>query len=465
MKKYSKFFWTAMPLLLVLVCIGLYIYFDFVFAGCTGSTEECSGMNGNMISGVTNAENQAESNNRLVNIKDSLTNLSKRQQQKNEEINALQANVSEYTRAVGNAKVAEAEAGASNSNAGATALNANTKRLEALKTRASDELTLKMSEANTMEKEIAKNKSDAEAIRKQYSGRYSNRTLWIFLTALFIALSSGAIVYGVLMFFRAEKLFIKFKPAEHRPDERRKAKRYFWRWFIATTVVALAFAFVVYAVKERFMSITKPIFEQSIIKVNEISFETLVAFTVFGFIGAIFLIFASSAIFRKAVEVDEHVTETNVKNIDPSNPPADVEKAVTDYKVKIYAGLLKHLRAILYIGAAMLLVGILRLNYLMNWHLAFISTDATNPLYTLLESFNKSSMSVQGAFYTILLAAIYIPPALWIKEKSSQLGKTDDELTKSGIAFSYKDILQLVAIVSPMIAGALGGGKWLDFFN
>jgi len=95
------------------------------------------------------------------------------------------------------------------------------------------------------------------------------------------------------------------------------------------------------------------------------------------------------------------------------------------------------------------------------------TTNTADDLYKLLSGFWKSSMTVQGGFYTILLAAIYLPAAYWINGKISQLGKTPPELTAEGVSDNYSDIIiKLLAIVSPLIAsGFAGTANWLNFFG
>ena len=122
---------------------------------------------------------------------------------------------------------------------------------------------------------------------------------------------------------------------------------------------------------------------------RNLSREMLIYFNIFGFVGSVFLISASYAIFRTAVEVDDEVdkllkaeqanaaadenTQSTASSLANNLAPVQNKTVeVSDRKLQLYAELLKYLRIILYVGAFMLVVGILPMDFMMKWHLAFI---------------------------------------------------------------------------------------------
>lgn len=104
---------------------------------------------------------------------------------------------------------------------------------------------------------------------------------------------------------------------------------------------------------------------------------------------------------------------------------------------------------ILYIGALMLFIGIVRLNLLADWHLIFVKQEFNE----LLRGFFNSSISVQAAFYSILLALIYLPVVYAIpggKESAIEPGKNWFE--RLGLPISNDFLTKIIAVFSPLLA-------------
>jgi hypothetical protein len=556
MNNLSKFAWTATPLFLILVCSGLYIVFDLKFLrGCDTdaieslktntninnktpqSAKGCSeAIDADMISSVRNAEAHDESKKRLITLNENSSLISNRLANQTERHANLLANLNEATEDFSNLNTALANYNASNSlnvypsvninanaNAGfnANVANANLTRLGIIKTHLNEQLTQVNTNITRLNTELTENGNTVLAIRQQYGGRYSYRMLWIFLTALFLALSVFAIAVSAHVIFKCSRIFIggprnfsiknsveylksiatvKSIPIDARDSDIKRAdNRTFW-WIAGTAMFAVAYSIIVFIFNEEFMSVARPMFEPTIKDVEKISMETLVFFVICGFVGAIFLTAASFAVFRAAVKVDETVPEKMVEKELPAdlkvfekvvlgdNPP--IFKEVSEYdeitpatnpptyrlkskgtnpvedkdaKLEIYARLLKHLRTILYVGTFMLVIGILRMTFMMDWHLTFISTNTDNKLVELLKAFGQKSMTVQGGFYTILLAAIYLPAAYWISGRIARLGLDKNKLDAQGVTFKYTDLIfKLLAIVSPLLTASFGANtNWL----
>lgn len=121
---------------------------------------------------------------------------------------------------------------------------------------------------------------------------------------------------------------------------------------------------------------------------------------------------------------------------------------------------MRYLRLILYVGTAMLLIAIFRMKTGMDWSLAtLVQNDVASA-----ETFNKTLITSQGSFFTLLLAAVYIPAAYIILRAADRL-KTDDEPKKSetlsshGLAMtapSFKEYLpRLSVMLLPFLVGPI----------
>lgn len=462
----KKTFLTTSSLLLVLLFVFLYVIFDWSFVRCKG--KNCSPISANMISRVNNVANYTEASNKLAEYDIIAGNAANLQVNVNAALTKMQANFYEKSQILNNSKQEEINANVANATVIQVAANVNTKRLEAEKTLADDNLKVKQAEANLLAQDVTKNTNEAIFIRTQYSNRYSTRMIWIFLTAFFSVLFLAAIACSWSVVYRSKRISNWLKhPADSPDDIKNKSLSETWRWTIYTSIGALAFSIFIWLIRGRFGSIMLPMLQQSLLheNVNELDDSTLMFFIILGFVGSIFLVSSSCVIFRAAVDTDEKAVKTVVDT--NANPATSVIVADDEKKLANYGELLKYLRTILYVGTFMLFIGILRLMYLNQWHLAFVSNTNTSDLFILLNNFLKSSMSVQGAFYTLLLTAIYLPPVFWIKEKVSLMRVPEKTLMDKGIQFSYTDIIfRLLAIVSPLIAGAFGSSvEWLGFFK
>lgn len=552
MNNLSKLAWTATPLFLILLCIGLYIAFDLYFVrGCDKEAANAI-VNANvdektrqaakgcgdpidsaMISNVQNAETHDVSKKRLVTLGNTSENVSKQLAEQSRQLTNLQANLDEKATEINNLNTALANFNSANIinvnkdiNFNATAATANLTRLGIIKTEVSEQLTMTNANITRLNGELTKTSNTALAIRQQYAGRYSSRMLWIFLTALFIALSALAVAVGAHVIFKCSRIFISDPPINPAAEPassfkilkdsfgylksisygvqdseiRRANQRTFW-WIVAAAAVSVIFLIFIFIWKKEFMSVALPMLEQTVIGVENVDLNTLISFTVCGYVGAIFLIAASYAVFRAAVKVDDAVPKKDSEIVPPkvyvkvelpdsqptfeeklnyvetepnTTPPTYMEASKefikvedTDAKLEIYARLIKYLRTILYVGTFLLVVGILRIIFMMNWHLSFISTNPQDKLVELLTGFWKSSMTIQGGFYTILLAAIYLPAAYWISGRIERLGKEKGELEAQGVNFKYTELIfKLLAIVSPLLVSGFGSAtNWLDIFG
>lgn len=123
---------------------------------------------------------------------------------------------------------------------------------------------------------------------------------------------------------------------------------------------------------------------------------------------------------------------------------------------KVYDTYREYIKIVLYVGALMLFVGMLRVKLLADWHLIFISLDPANAYYKILADFFTSSITVQAGFYTILLAVIYLPVAYAISVKTSSDVTTNEVKENGWWSVSFAELLpRIFAIISPVLAGPI----------
>ena len=123
---------------------------------------------------------------------------------------------------------------------------------------------------------------------------------------------------------------------------------------------------------------------------------------------------------------------------------------------------MKYLRTILYLGTLILVIGMLLIRSVHQWTLVFmLRTEAT---VKTVENFFSNLLALDGGFYTLILAAAYLPAALiirWQAERVDALPLADTdrekELQKYHLTFSLSESLpKIIAILGPILAGPIG---------
>lgn len=123
---------------------------------------------------------------------------------------------------------------------------------------------------------------------------------------------------------------------------------------------------------------------------------------------------------------------------------------------------MKYLRTILYLGTLILVIGMLLIRSLHQWTMVFmLRTEGT---VKIAENFFSNLLALDGGFYTLILAAAYLPAALiirWQVEKVNGLPLADTErekeLQKYHLTFSLSESLpKIIAILGPILAGPIG---------
>jgi hypothetical protein len=123
---------------------------------------------------------------------------------------------------------------------------------------------------------------------------------------------------------------------------------------------------------------------------------------------------------------------------------------------------MKNLRIMLYLGTLLLVVGMLLIRSLYQWSLAFMLRD--EKAVKMAESFFANMLSVEGGFFTLVLAAAYLPAAFIIRRQVDKIqdlpeneAEKEAELKKYNLTFSFVESLpRIIAILGPILAGSVG---------
>jgi hypothetical protein len=430
MTKYLEF--RFFPLVVVVFLVAVYAFSDYSFVQCKFFIQ-CTGVEGAVISQIDEKiVNLSNANTVLTDKIGVYETKSKRVRAKEQEIEETQASVDKKTQEIRDSLAADA--------------NANVTALTAEKTKLEGTVKTKREEANTLVADRDKANTEIAGIRNQVSTRYSSRLLWVFLTAVFFVLCVAAIIVS--------RSVINDSIA----DEGRRNK-----WLLFTMLGAIAFALAVSVPvflrwDSNYISIVLPMYEKSFGGNGDLSLDAINVINAIGFAATIFILAASCSLIasvqtKKQADSAEAAAKAGEQGADLQDaaptPAAAFETQKTNAKI------------ILYIGGLMLFVGMLRVKLIGDWHLAFISSDPANPYYKLLAEFLKSSLAVQAGFYTIILAAIYLPVIYVIQSKDTLPAPKKEEQKSTGWGISFADVLpRLIAIISPFLAGPL-----LDFLK
>ncbi|MDX6382916.1 MAG: hypothetical protein QOK48_489 [Blastocatellia bacterium] len=117
---------------------------------------------------------------------------------------------------------------------------------------------------------------------------------------------------------------------------------------------------------------------------------------------------------------------------------------------------MKSLNSILYAGTLILIVGIIFEKALLQW--AFTFTSRYEPLVKAADSFTAALLAYDGGYYTLLLAALYLPAAFMLRRQGARLVDHDPKaLEQYGLNFSFTESLpRMFAILGPLLAGPVG---------
>lgn len=254
------------------------------------------------------------------------------------------------------------------------------------------------------------------------AARYSGRITWLFLRLVYtiICVIAFAVACGVIY----------------------KSFAYKGKHAIALVLAAIAlsagFGIYLYKNPELYMSVFISLFEGRIEHDLKNIKELMVQLNSFGFAVVLSVVLAVCAILYSP-------------NSDSS--PSGLKQLSTK---------MKYLQSILYVGTIMLISGVLLIRSIYHWSLAFTLRD--DQAIKNAESFFSNLLAAEGGFFTLVLAAIYLPTALILRRRADTLaGLPEQSLDKEkllkdyNLTFSFTESLpRLLAILGPLLAGPIG---------
>ncbi len=257
--------------------------------------------------------------------------------------------------------------------------------------------------------------------RNVIATRYNGRTSWVFLMAVYMFLSVISFVVSILL---TRKSFADWgKPP------------------VIGIVILMALStllgLTLHYFKDLYMPVLKGLLEKTI--VVDVTNIVQVANTInsIGFAASFSLVLASCAV----------LLPTSGQGLD---------------RLKKLSTRMNDLRAILYTGTLMLVAGVLLMRSLFNWSIAFIPQTAQD--IEVADIFNSGILSAEAGFYTLILAAVYLPAAFILQERahsitvgSNEEAEKDRILTGASLTFSFTESLpRILAILAPLLAGPVG---------
>lgn len=139
-----------------------------------------------------------------------------------------------------------------------------------------------------------------------------------------------------------------------------------------------------------------------------------------------------------------------------------INKSSYPNSLKQIATQMKYQRVILYLGTFILIAGVLMVRSLYQWSLAFVLRD--DQAIKAAEGFFSILLAAEGGYFTLVLAAVYLPAAFILRHRADSLPgmpedeeKKDEVLKKYDMNFSFSHSLpRVVAILGPLLAGPVG---------
>ena len=143
------------------------------------------------------------------------------------------------------------------------------------------------------------------------------------------------------------------------------------------------------------------------------------------------------------------------------NPPSVPDAESLTAAIDALSAQMRSLRIFLYVGTVLLVVGVLRMNAVFSWAYSFLAiVDAA-----ALQGIRLTSVSILGAFYSLLLACVYVPAAWVLRERAAALIRVSGALpearqqqaARTDISLSLADAFpRILAIVAPLLTGPVG---------
>jgi hypothetical protein len=296
---------------------------------------------------------------------------------------------------------------ANSPDANVAALKANIKTLKQTEKEQKAELTKRESAMNKALKDRDEAVQEVVGARKNLSTRYTSRALWAFFTGLYLVLFIAAVWFTVSTMNQA---------LEGLSDKTFWGRRRTWHGL--TFLTAVVFLIVIFSGESSFASIVGPMYKLSILATNEIPAELIFLFNALALASTVYLVAASCSMLYAV------------------------------WKGKDLKFWRDNSRILLYLGGALLFVGLLRIDIISKWHLVFVGSV----YQSLLQSYFTTSLTIQALFYTIILAAIYLPLSYEFPsttdDPSVAKSMSDDGFWSTITTFAPR----LILLISPLLA-------------
>jgi hypothetical protein len=219
--------------------------------------------------------------------------------------------------------------------------------------------------------------------------RYSGRITWGFFMMTYMFLSLVAVVVACSLIY---KLFSDW------------GKRPF-TWVFITLAFSAAFGFLLYDLKDLYMPVLKTLLEKTVIVDMKEIVEVMTRVNAIGFAASFTLVLTSCAIL-----LPPH------NNSSPDG-------------LRELSKRMNYLRVVLYVGTLLLVVGVLLMKSIFQWSLAFIPRSGEG-VEKIVEGFTSSIVAADAGFYTLILAAVYLPAAFILQWRARSLQGLPQEISE-----------------------------------
>lgn len=139
-------------------------------------------------------------------------------------------------------------------------------------------------------------------------------------------------------------------------------------------------------------------------------------------------------------------------------PVFDKDPTKFERNVELLSQRIKYLRMILYVGTIMLLIAVFRLKAMLDWSVAFLVQSDVSAA----QSINQTLVTAQGTFFTLLLAAVYIPAAYIILKQANSLSaptetNKSEVIANKGLGNTFTSFKEFVPRLTVMLLPFLVG--------
>jgi hypothetical protein len=343
--------------------------------------------------------------------------------------------------------------------------------------------------------ELTTEEKEKKELRESLRVRYSSRVSWVLLTTLLCALFLG------IVWFASHVMIEALKTENDRVDLRMDRFKFlikqpsFWIAIGTTAVVALILSLIGISTKS-YMPIADPMFKETIYSLEGISGTWFGFSNGIVFAAVVFLVATSCAIYYKVRTLNNQTKENREKTprlinelaqintrlteltrdtlpltadelrekngleTKKSKKTMELKMAETDLTDK-YKDWQIYSKGLLYIGGAMLTVGLFRVQIVNDWHIAFVDSGSKE----LLTEFFKTSLYNQAVFYTVLLMAIYLPIVYALPETADSPTVENSFKDKGFFATLMTFAPQIITLLSPVLLAPLANFFKLFFGN